>query len=297
MASLSLSPKDREAVEAFRRDVIDASSNKVVVVRFTATWCGPCKQLAPILDKVISSYNGRVVEVPVDIDENRLLAEQFRIQSVPTVYAFVRGQPVDGFVGVRPESEIRAMIDKLLTELPPSAEEFDLEARVADAVALFDEGRMEEAANAFAELVQEAPDRPDIVAHYARALIALGNTDGAAQALAALPDTVKDPLLDQARAALDLARDAAPPGALAELKARVDANPADHEARIAYADALFAAGKRDEGADQLFASIMADRTWNEGAARKKLLKHIESIGLENPWSAVQRQRLSTILFA
>ena len=296
MASLSMSPQEREAIEAFRRDVIEASVNKPVIVRFTAEWCGPCKQLAPVIDKVVAESGGRAEQVVVDIDQNRLIAEQFKIQSVPTVYAFVNGQPVDGFVGVKPESEIRALLDKLLQMMPPSEEEQGLETHIAGANALLDNGDARQAAEMFAAIARQAPDRADAVAGYARALLALGQVDDAATTLAAIPADNQDPAIQQARSALELAQNAPPSGELQALQEKVATNPEDHEARIAYADALFAAGKRDEGAEQLFASITADREWNEAAARQRLLKHIESIGVGDPWSVVQRRRLSAILF-
>lgn len=296
MASLSLSPQERAAVEAFRRDVLEVSRQKLVLVRFTATWCGPCKQLAPVIEKVVADYKDRVVQVPVDIDENPLLAEQFRIQSVPTVYVFLNGQPVDGFVGVRPESEIRALIDKHLASLPPTAEEVDIEAHVAEGNALLAEGNAAAAAEMFATLAKEFPERADIAASYARALIALGQTEGAAAALAPIPDDNHEPVVVQARAALELAKNARPASELDALKAKVEASPDDQDARMAYADALFANGQREEGADMLFACIAADPARNDGEARKKLLKYIESIGLSDPWSVEQRRRLSSILF-
>jgi putative thioredoxin len=293
-----LSPEDRAAIEAFRRDVLEASLTGPVLVRFTADWCGPCKQLAPIIDKAIAEVGqGRARQVVVDIDRQRLIAEQFRIQSVPTVYAFVGGQPVDGFVGVRSEREIKAFIEKLLAGLPPTEEEASLDALVEAANELLAAGQAEQAAEAFAALAREAPDRADIVAGYARALLALGHADAAADALGTLPPDSKDQAVVQARAALDLARAAAPAGELAELNARIAADPADHQARIDLANALFAAGRRDEAADQLFASIAADREWNEGAARAQLLKLIEAVGFGDPWSVATRRRLSGLLFS
>ena len=172
------SAEDRAAIEAFRRDVLEASLTSVVLVRFTADWCGPCKQLAPLIDKAVAEVgHGRVSQVVIDIDRQRLIAEQFRIQSVPTVYAFVGGQPVDGFVGAKSEREIKAWIEKLLTALPPTEEEVSLDALIEAANALLAEGDAQQAAQAFAALAQEAPERTDILAGFARALIALGELD------------------------------------------------------------------------------------------------------------------------
>lgn len=292
-----LAANDRAAIEAFRSDVLEASLTSVVIVRFTADWCGPCKQLAPVIDKVIADVGqGRARQVVIDIDRQRLIAEQFRIQSVPTVYAFLGGQPVDGFVGVKSEREIRAFLEKLLAAVPPSAEEASLDQMVEAATDLLATDALQ-AAEAFAALAREAPDRADIIAGYARALLALGQLDGAQAALATLPADTSDKAVAQARAALDLARSAAPSHELAALKDRIDTDPADHAARIELANALFAAGSRDEAADQLLAAIAADREWNEGEARAQLLKFIEAAGFGDPWSVATRRKLSQILFA
>jgi putative thioredoxin len=269
-----------------------------VIVRFTADWCGPCKQLAPLIDKAIAEAGqGRTKQVVVDIDRQRLLAEQFRIQSVPTVYAFLGGQPVDGFVGVKSEREIKAFIEKLLTALPPSEEEASLDTLIEAATELLANGDAAQAAEAFAALAREAPDRADIVAGYARALLALGHTEAAESSLATLPADSKDPAVVQARAALDLAKSAAPSHELAALEARIAADPSDHQARIDLATALFAQGQHDAAADNLLASIAADREWNEGAARAALLKLIEAQGFSDPWSVATRRRLSGLLFS
>ena len=302
MATLSplggMTPEDRASIEAFRTDVLEASLTGLVLVRFTAEWCGPCKQLAPLIDKAVAEAGqGRTKQVVIDIDQQRLIAEQFRIQSVPTVYAFLGGQPVDGFVGAKSEREIKAFIERLVATLPPTEAEVSLDALVDEANALLAEGEAAEAANAFAMLAQQAPEREDIVAGYARALLALGETEGAEAALAALPADSKDQAVQQARAALDLQKSAAPAGELEALQARITADPADHQARIDLANALFAAGQRDAAADQLLAAITADREWNEGAARAQLLKLIEAQGFSDPWSIATRRRLSHILFA
>jgi putative thioredoxin len=293
-----LSADDRAQIEAFRRDVVEASLGNLVIVRFTADWCGPCKQLAPTIDKVIAEAGqGRTRQVVVDIDRQRLIAEQFRIQSVPTVYAFLGGQPVDGFVGVKSEREIKAFLERLLAALPPTEAETGLDELVQAANKLLADGEAKAAAEAFAALAREAPDRADIVAGYARALLALGQTEGATAALATLPADSKDAAVVQARAALELARAAAPAGELEAFRSRIAADPADHQARIDLANALFAAGRRDEAADELLASIASDREWNEGAARAQLLKLIEAVGFGDPWSVATRRKLSSLLFS
>lgn len=298
MATQHLTADDRAAIETFRRDVVEASLSSLVLVRFTADWCGPCKQLAPLIDKAVADVGqGRTKQVVIDIDRQRMIAEQFRIQSVPTVYAFLGGQPVDGFVGMKSERELKAFIEKLLAALPPTEAEADLDALVAEANQLLDAGDAAGAAEAFAALAREAPERADIVAGYARALLALGHVEGAEAALATLPADSKDAAVTQARAALELAKSAAPADELAALEARIAADPADHQARIDLANALFASGQRDAAADQLLASIAADREWNEGQARAQLLKLIEAVGFGDPWSVATRRKLSSLLFA
>jgi len=297
VASLTQTPPTREAIEAFRRDVVEASLTQVVLLRFTADWCGPCKQLAPLIDKVVAdSGNGRVKQVVVDIDRQGWIAEQFRVQSVPTVYALVGGQPVDGFVGAKTERELKAFIEKLTAQLPPTDEEADLDTIIAEAESQLAAGAAEQAAEIFAAVTREAPDRLDAIAGYARALLALGHIEGAAAALAAVPADSKDAAIVQARAALDLAQNAAPAGELAALNQAVAANPADHDARLALANALFAGGDRDAAADHLLHSIALDREWNEGAARAQLLKFVDAVGFADPWSAAIRRRLSAIIF-
>jgi putative thioredoxin len=298
VASLSLSAKERDAIDAFRRNVLEASLAGVVIVRFTATWCGPCKQLAPLIGRAIEAIaDPRVKEVVIDIDEERLIAEQFRIQSVPTVYGFVGGRPVDGFVGMKSEREVKAFIEKLLAALGPDAAEADLEAMIEAAAGALAEGDAELAAEAFAALAREHPARADIAGHYARALLALGDEDGAEAALAAVPADATDEPAKQARAALALAKSAAGAGDLAGLEARLAADPADHAARFDLASARLARGDRTGAADALLAIIAADRGWEDGKARETLLKLIESVGLSDPWSIETRRRLRAILFA
>ena len=297
MASLSLSPEQRSAIDAFRRDVLEASLKAPVLVRFTAEWCGPCKQLAPLLDKVVADHGkGRIAHVAIDIDHNRLIAEQFRIQSVPTVYAFLGGQPVDGFVGVKSERELKAFIEKLLAQAPQTDEEAGIEDRVAAAEAVLAAGEAQQAAELFAALARELPDHAEIAGGYARALLAEGLTDGAEAALAPFAAST-DPAVIKARAALDLQKSAVPAGDMQMLMQRITTDPADHGARIDLATALIAAGDRDGAADQLLAAIAADRTWNDGAARAQLLKLIEAVGLADPWAVAVRRRLSGILFS
>ncbi len=299
MASLSSPQTDKASIEAFRRDVIDASQTALVLVDFWAEWCGPCKTLTPILERVVAASAGKAKLVKIDVDKNQAIAAQFRIQSIPTVYAFIAGQPVDGFAGALSEREVKAFVDRLLAAVPPAPG--DPEAEVAEMIAAanaaLDEGAATEAAEMFGALAQEFPDRVEVVAGYARALVALGQIAAAEAALAVLPADAKEPTLAQTRAAIALAKDAPAADDLAELAARVAANPDDHAAAVELAGGRAAAGDRDAAADVLLASIARDRDANGGAARAKLLKLLEAAGFADPWAAAVRRRLSTILFS
>ncbi|MFN3590939.1 MAG: tetratricopeptide repeat protein [Thermaurantiacus sp.] len=298
MASLSLSPQEREQVDRLRHEIVEPSRDAVVLVRFTASWCGPCRQLAPLVEKAIAEAGDpRLREVVVDIDANPLIAGQFQIQSVPTVYAVVNGQPVDGFVGAQSASQLRAFIEKQLARLPKADGETDFDALVEAALHALDEGDASLAADALGAMVREHPDRHDIIGGYARALLALGQAEGAEAALATVPPDSADDQVAKARAQLELARALGPAGDAAGLEARLQADPNDHEARYELAGALFAKGERDAAADQLFAIIAADPAWNEGAARARLLKFFEAAGLGDPWSVATRRRLSQLIFS
>ena len=302
MATLPNPAAEKASIEAFRRDVIEASKTALVLVDFWAEWCGPCKTLGPLLEKVVAARAPKVKLVKIDVDKNQMLAGQFRIQSIPTVYAFLDGRPVDGFQGALGERELTAFVDRLLTAVPAGEDEAALEAQLAEMIAAAEAaiagGQAAEAAQMLGALVQELPERADLAGHYALALLAAGQADGAAAALAAVPADAKDEVVARARAAVALAQDAAAPADdLAELQARIAADPADHEARFELANALIGRGDRDGAADQLLASIAADRTWNEGAAREKLLKLFEAAGLADPWSVKTRARLRAIWFA
>jgi putative thioredoxin len=302
LASIATPANDRASLEAFRRDVLEASLRKLVLVDFWATWCGPCKTFTPLIERVVAGYGGRVGLVKVDVDRERLLAQQLRIQSVPTVYAFLGGQPVDAFTGALSERELKAFIDRLLAGMPNAADEADLaadiEAGLAEGEALLRDGAVAEAVELGRALAAAAPHRADTAAFLARALLASGDADAAEAALAALPaDVQREAAVGQARAAIALAREAGPAGDLAALRAAAQANPEDMDAAFALAGALIAAGDRDAAADTLLDMIRRDRNWKEGAARERLLKLFEAAGLADPWTAAQRRRLSAILFA
>ncbi|MFC3578686.1 tetratricopeptide repeat protein [Sphingomonas hylomeconis] len=302
MASLGLSAGEREAVEAFRRDVVEPSMSSLVIIDFWAEWCGPCKALTPLLEKVCAAYADKgVVLAKVDTDKNQFIASQFQIKSIPTVYAMFQGQLVADLTPARTESALKTMLDQILAKLPIPSEAADLEAELAPLLAMAEqvlaEGDAEQAIMIFRQVADLAPGHPAIHSGMIRALVAAGQLDEADAHLAALdPETFALPELDRAKAALTLAKDARPVDDLSGLAAEVAAHPDDHEKRFALAGGQMAAGDRDAAAESLLTIIAADRAWNEGAARAQLLKLFEVVGLEDPWVSAQRRKLSAILF-
>ncbi|WP_439544995.1 thioredoxin [Sandarakinorhabdus sp.] len=301
MATLPNPAAEKASIEAFRRDVIDASKTALVLVDFWAEWCGPCKTLGPALERLVATRAPKVKLVKIDVDKNQALAAQFRIQSIPTVYAFLDGRPVDGFQGALPERELAQFVDRLLAGVPADADETALEEQIAQLVAAAEDataaGAHDEAIAMLSALVQELPDRHDLAGRLALALLAAGQADAAAAALAAVPADVKDEIVARARAAVALAAAAPEPDELAGLVAQVESAPDNHEARFDLASALAARGDRDAAAEHLLAIIKADRGWNEGAARAKLLTMFEAAGLADPWSVKTRAALRAIWFA
>ena len=302
MATLGMSAADRDAVEAFRRDVVEPSMTSLVIVDFWAEWCGPCKQLGPVIEKVCADYAPKgVTLVKIDVDKDKFIAAQFQIRSIPTVYAIFQGQPVADLTNARTESQLARMIDQLLAQLPIEAAgdpmAADIEQYVAMGEAVLAEGDAERALGIFEQVAEMAPDNVAVVAGRAQALLKLGRADEAEALLAALPeDKAKDPALAQVKAAVALAKETTPVDDLTPLRQAVEANPEDLDARYALAGGLMAAGDRDGAADQLLASIAQDREHGEGAAKERLLKLFAAIGLEDPWVSAQRRRLSTVLF-
>jgi len=297
-----MSAADRDAIEAFKRDVIEPSMDALVILDFWAEWCGPCKSLTPVLEKVAAAYAGKGVKlVKINVDEQKLIAAQFRVQSIPTVYAVFQGQLVADLTPYRSESQIGQALDQLLRQLPiqggDAGLQQDLEPLIAMGEQVLEQGDAERAVSIFAQLAEMAPEDSQVIAGHARALLAAGRASEAQALLDALPeDKAKDPAIARAKAALALADQAAPVDDLAGLKAKVAANPDDQEPRYELAGALMAAGDRDGAADLLLGSIERDREWNDGAARKRLLTLFEATGLEDPWVAAQRRRLSAVLF-
>lgn len=305
MASLGLNLDEQKAVERFRANVAEPSMTKLVILDFWAEWCGPCKALAPMLDKVAAAYADKgVLLAKVNVDEEPFIAGQFQVRSIPTVYAVFQGQPVADLTNARSESQLKSLLDQLLAKLPIEAgadAESAAAANIAPLLAMGEEvltgGDGERAAGIFAQIVDLAPNSGDAVGGLVRALTLAGRTDEAGELLAGLePPLDTDPQIERARVALELAKARPDDSELARLRAAAAERPADMGAQFAFAAAAFAAGERDSAADTLLKMIAADREWNEGAARTQLLQMFEAIGLEDPWVAATRRRLSTVLF-
>jgi putative thioredoxin len=303
VATLGLSEADKAAVETFRQDVVEPSRTQLVIVDFWAEWCGPCKQLTPIIEKVCADYAAKGVKlVKVNVDENGFIASQFRVQSIPTVYAVFQGQPVADLSQARTEGQLKQYLDQLLSQLPIESDEKAQLQEIAPLIAMGEEvlaeGDAERALEIFAQIAEMVPENVEVVSGQARALVSLGRPDEAEAALDALPaDLARHVAIDQARAAIALARDVKPVADLSGVQARVDADPDDHEARFELAGGLMANGDRDGAADVLLESVRRDRTWNDGAARAQLLTIFDAVGLEDPWVSAQRRKLSQILFS
>lgn len=302
MATLGMSPAEKEAVQQFRSTVVEPSMTKLVIIDFWAEWCGPCKALSPVLEKVAADYADKgVLLAKIDTDKNQFIAAQFQIRSIPTVYAMFQGQLVADMTSARTESQLRTILDQLLRQLPiegeAQAQDAELEPLIAMGEQVLAEGDAARALSIFDQLAEMAPEHHGVASGRIRALVAAGQVDEAEAAIAALPPELAAlPDVARAQAALALARSAPAVDDLAPLEAAVAADPANLQARYDLANARMAAGDRDAAAEGFLGIIAAERDWNEGAARQQLLKLFEVVGLEDPWVSAHRRRLSAILF-
>jgi putative thioredoxin len=279
--------------KTFREDVLTESIKQPVLVDFWAPWCGPCKQLQPIIEKVVKAAGGKVKLVKMNIDENPEIAGQLGIQSIPAVIAFQRGQPVDGFMGALPESQVKGFIERLVGPLGPGAVE-ELIAQAQDAQA---QGDAAGAAALYAGVLEQEPDNLAALAGLARLELDAGNVEGARGVLAQVPEAKRvDPAIASIIAAIELAEKSAALGDTAELETRVNQNPNDHQARFDLAMALAAKDRRDDAVDALIDIIKRDRTWDDDGARRQLLQFFDAWGPMDESSVAGRRKLSAVLF-
>ncbi|MGZ5918631.1 MAG: thioredoxin [Hyphomicrobium sp.] len=278
----------------FVKDVIEASRSVPVIVDFWAAWCGPCKQLTPLLEKIVKSYGGKVRLVKLNVDEHPAIAGQLRIQSLPTVYAFRDGRPLDGFVGGQPESTIRTFIDRIVGE----EQQADLATVLASAEQALEEGDVQSAAEIFAAVLQEDKQNPAALAGLARCYLQTGDVARAEQTIALVPPDQKNvAAVERVKAALELARKANQTDNRDALLSRLAANPADHQARFDLAVASAARGEKETALEHLLDLVRRDRNWNEQAARKQLVQLFDAWGPKDPATVDGRRRLSSLLFS
>jgi putative thioredoxin len=283
----------------FAQDVLDASMQVPVIVDFWATWCGPCKQLGPLIEKVVKEAKGAVRLVKIDVDSNQQLAAQLRIQSIPAVYAFFQGRPVDGFIGAQPERQLRQFVQRLAKMGAAGQGPSPIDEALEAAEAAFAEGDFGAASAIFGQVLDHESDNAKAIAGLVKCAIATGDLAGAKEMLAGVtPEILKNPAVASAASALELAeagQKAA--GQTQQLQARIDANPKDFEARYDLAVAQFAAGEREAAVDQLLAIFKANRGWNDEAARKQLLQFFEAWGMTDEATLAARRKLSSLLFS
>ncbi|WP_120077312.1 tetratricopeptide repeat protein [Aurantiacibacter odishensis] len=305
---MGLSIEEQKAVEQFRKEVVDPSQTKLVILDFWAEWCGPCKALTPVLEKVAAEYADKgVILAKINVDEQKFIASQFQVQSIPTVYAMFQGQPVADLTSARTESQLKQALDQILQQVPVQAgaaddqqqgqQAPDIDQLVGMGEQVLADGDAERAASVFVQLAQMAPDKPEVQSGLIRALVAAGQTEAAQQAYDALPQEMKDDaLVQQAHSALELSGTQVDTGELDALRKAAAERPADTEAQIAFAEAAFAAGERDEAAEVLLRAIQGGGAEGNAGAKEKLLKMFEAVGMEDPWVSAQRRKLSLILF-
>ncbi len=281
--------------KTFMADVIEASREVPVIVDFWAPWCGPCKQLGPALEKAVTAAKGKVRLVKIDVDKNQMIAAQLRVQSIPAVFAFLDGQPVDGFMGAQPPAQIKAFIDRLIEMAGPGQ---GIEEALAMAEQMLAQGAVADAAQTFAAILTEDEGNLAALAGLARAHLALGETDKAKGILDLAPaEKAGDPAIGAVRAQIALIEASAGAGDVGALRAQVAANPDDHQARHDLAMALIAKGDGEGAMEELLELFRRDREWNEGAAKEQLFKLFESLGPKNAAAQKGRRRLSSMIFA
>jgi len=280
--------------QSFMKDVIEESKRQPVLIDFWAPWCGPCKQLTPILEKVVTAAKGKVKLVKMNIDDHPAIPGQMGIQSIPAVIAFVNGQPADGFMGALPEGQVNQFIERL-TKGAVSGDAKDL---LAEADAALAAGDAQDAAAIYSEVLAEDKTHVPALAGLARAYVAVNQIEKAKQVLTQVPEAKRnDAAYAAAKAALDVAEQASSVGPIGELEQKVAANPLDHQARFDLAVALNAAGKRNEAVEHLIAIVRKDRKWNDDGARKQLVQFFEAWGPTDEATVAGRKKLSSILFA
>ncbi|MCC5973903.1 MAG: co-chaperone YbbN [Rubellimicrobium sp.] len=292
-AQTAVSPiKDGTDAE-FMADVVEASKTVPIIVDFWATWCGPCKTLGPALEAAVTKSKGKVRLVKIDVDKNPAFAGQLRVQSIPTVYAFWQGQPVDGFQGALPPSQV----DEFVTKIAALGGDDGLSDAIEAAQAMLDEGAIVDAAETFAAILQEDGESAPAYAGLVTAYVMMGELDQAEAILNGAPASIATaPELEAARARIDLARQAANAGPVAELAARVEADPADHQARYDLATALHAKGDVQGAVDHLLELFRRDRDWNDGAAKTQLFTIFEALSPKDPIALGGRRKLSSMIF-
>ncbi len=299
---MGLNLDEQKAVDRFRKDVVEPSMTSLVVVDFWAEWCGPCKALTPVLEKVCGEYADKGVSLAkINVDDEQFIAAQFQVRSIPTVYAMFQGQPVADLTSARTESQLKAMLDQLLEQLPVGGDASEAAPDVGEFIAMGEQiladGDGERAAGIFAQVVEMAPDNAVAHAGLIRSLVAAGRAADAEAHAATLDDQLAgDPAVKTALSALELAGEKVDEGELQALRAAAVERPTDMDAQMAFAEAAFASGDREAAGETLLGMIRSDREWNEGAARARLVKMFEAAGLEDPWAVATRRKLSTLLF-